>query len=147
MFMFDMYRLTFILSLVVFIMLGNFLVRGQRSTTPVPPDQEIKSIAGTDARPALRAQRFREGTAFKGKHVFFRQTGDRTVLYTVEDNQRFMCLENLALERILTTIQAKPERRYWKIDGEFTEFRGDNLVLIRRAVVAQAPADAAPAVP
>jgi hypothetical protein len=79
--------------------------------------------------------------------VSFRQTGDRTVLYTVEGNQRYTCLENLALDRILTATQERPDRRYWRIDGEFTEFRGENFVLIRRAVIAPAPAAVTPVVP
>jgi hypothetical protein len=53
----------------------------------------------------------------------------------------------LTLERILTAIQEKPERQFWKIEGVFTEFRGENFVFIRRAVVAQTPAVDIPTVP
>lgn len=120
-------------------LLGSLVVLAQRAEVPLPPDQESKTIAVPSAKQMLRTKRLREGTAFKGKYVSFRQTGDRIVLFTVEDNQRFICLENLALERIWTTVQEKPDRQFWKIDGEFTEFRGENFVLIRRAVVAQAP--------
>jgi hypothetical protein len=135
-----------IVAFVCFVLLGSFVVRGQRPEQPTLPNQDIKPIVAPTTRQISRPQRIREGTAFKDTHVFFRQTGDRTVLYTVGDNQRFTCLENLTLERILATIQANPERQYWRIEGEYTEFRGDNFVLIRRAVVAQAPA-AAPTLP
>ena len=123
---------------------GNSVVWGQRPEPPLQPSQETKPIAVPQAKQAPRAKRFREGTAFKDTYVFFRQTGDRTVLYTVEDNERFTCLENRALERILTAIQEKPERQFWKIEGEFTEFRGENFVLIRRSVIAQDPASVSP---
>ena len=119
--------------------IGGFVVRGQRPETPTQPDQEMKPIIASPVRQAQRAKRIREGTIFKDVHVFFRSAGDRTATYRVEDNQRFTCLENLQLERILVAIREKPEREYWKIEGEFTEFRGENYVLIRRAVFAENP--------
>jgi len=127
--------------------IGSFVVRGQRPETPTQPDQEMKPIIAPPARQAQRTKRVREGTTFKDMYVFFRQTGNRTVLYTVDNNQLFICLENLQLERILTAIQEKPGREFWKIEGEFTEFRGENYVLIRRAVFAEAPAAAVPVAP
>ena len=132
-----MFRL--IAVVVMSLLFAGLVVFAQRAEVPLSPDRESKPIAIPPAKQTLRANRFREGTTFKDKHVFFRQTNDRTVLYTTLDNQKFTCLENLHLERILTTIQEKPERQFWKIDGEYTEFRGENFVLIRRAVVAQAP--------
>jgi len=144
-----MTRLVCIVSLTVFVslsLLGYFAVQGQRPEPPVQPNQTISPIAPTQARQMPRMQRIREGTAFKDMHVFFRQIDDRTALYTVEDNRRFMCHENLTLERILAAIQEKPERQFWKIDGEFTEFRGENFITIRRAVVAQTPVAQTPPV-
>jgi len=138
----------FIFIFVLLLSFGGFVVWAQRPELPVQqPNQEIRPIAPSAAKQISRANRIREGTAFKGKHVFFRETGDQIVLYTVEDSQRFACLKNLALERILATMQEKPERQFWKIDGEFTEFRGENFVLISRAVVAQPPASNIPAAP
>jgi hypothetical protein len=144
-----MFRLVvvFIPLLFSFVLFGVFVVRAQRPEPTSQPNQEIKPIVAPQAKQAPRTQRIREGTAFKGKIVFFRQTGDRTVLYTAEDNQRFYCLENLTLERILTAIREKPEYQFWKLDGEFTEFRGENFVLIRRAVITQAPIDSVPSAP
>ena len=123
-----------------FIVLGLFMVQGQRPESPAQPNQTIRPIATLSPHQLVRTQRIREGTAFRDLHVFFRQIGDRTAMYTVEDNRRFLCLENLTLERILTTIEEKPERQIWKIDGEFTEFRGENYVLIRHAIFSQNPA-------
>ena len=124
---------------VSFLLICGLVALAQRAEVTLQPGQEVRPIAVAPTQQNQRSNRLREGTAFRDKNVFFRQTGDRTVLYTVGDNQRFTCLENLALERILTTIQEKPERQYWRIEGEFTEFRGENFVLIRRAVVAHAP--------
>ena len=128
-----------IASFVSLILLGIFIVQGQRPESFVQPNQDIRPIAVLSAQQLTRTQRIREDTAFKNLHVFFRQIGDRTAMYTLEDNRRFLCLENLTLERILTTIEEKPERQIWKIDGKFTEFHGENYVLIHRAIFSQTP--------
>jgi len=142
-----MFRVAAVVSMTLFaafVLLGNFLVQGQRPEPPTQSAQEIKPIVTSPAKQAQRTQRIREGTVFKDMLVFFRQNGDRTVLYTADDNRRFTCLENLALERVLTALHEKPEYQFWKIDGEFSEFRGENFVRIRRFVVARAPADTTP---
>jgi len=142
-------RLPRIVPTVVFVSATLFCVfalYGQRPEPSAQINQEIRPIAVIQAHQLSRTQRIREGTAVKDLYVFFRQTGDRTAMYTVDDNRRFVCLENLTLERILTTIEERPERQIWKIEGEFTEFRGENRVLIRRAVFAQPPA-AVPVLP
>jgi hypothetical protein len=137
-----MSRIALVLSVTVFVslvLLGSFIARGQRLEVPAQPNQEIKPIAAPSANRGQRTRRIREGTKFKDMYVYFQQTGDRSILYTVADNQRFTCLENLELERVLKVIRDKPDRGFWKIEGEFTEFRGDNFILLRRAVIAEAP--------
>lgn len=135
-----------VLVIGIILPIGNLVVRGQRPETPVQPGQESKPIIVPPTKQTQRAKRIREGTTFKDMYVFFRP-GDRTALYTVEDNIRFTCLENLQLERILTIIAEKSGRDYWKIEGIFTEFRGENYVLIRRAQVATPPEVDVPAPP
>ena len=135
----------FVVLLCCSALLGSFVVWAQRPDPPPQPNQEFQPMTPPQAGQALGTQRIREGTAFRNSHVFFRQAGDRTVLYTVEGNQRFTCLENLALERILTAMRERPGRQFWRIEGEYTQFRGENFVLIRRAVIAQAPATGTPA--
>jgi hypothetical protein len=129
--------------IVPFLLLGGFVVFAQRVEVPTQPNQAIRPIIAPAAKQVPKPKRYREGTAFKDMLVEFRETGDRIVLYTIHDGQRFVCHENLALERTLTAIQEKPERKFWKIEGEYTEFRGENFVLIRRAVIAENPAVAA----
>ena len=144
-----MFRFTVVIVplLIGFALLGSFAVWAQRSDPP-QPNQGFRPIAPSQTGQTSGAQRIREGTTLRNTLVFFRQTGDRTVLYTVENDQRFTCLENLALERILTAIREKPERQFWKInDGEFTEFRGENFVIIRHAVIAPAQTATVPVAP
>ena len=142
--MFAVSRIALVLSVTVFVsfvLLGSFIARGQRLEVPEQSNQVIKPITATSTNRGLRARRMREGTKFKDLYVYFRPAGDRAALYTVENNQRFLCLENLELERVLNVIQEKPDRDYWRIEGEFTEFRGENFILLRRAVIAQAPTE------
>ncbi|MDR0336736.1 MAG: hypothetical protein LBI18_06560 [Planctomycetaceae bacterium] len=122
----------FIISAFLF---GNTLIFAQREPIPNDPNAINKPVAEESEQKKVMKKRNREGTLFQGEKVFFRQTGNRTTLYTTEDNERFVCLENLNLERILKAIEQQPSRAIWKVDGEFTEFRGENYVLIRRAVM------------
>lgn len=133
---------------IAFIFLGIVVVWGgmsvlaQREPMPPDPKETEKPIVqpGPETDPSVK--RIREGTTFQGIRVYFRSQGERTVLYTVQDNKRFVCLENLNLERILKAIGDKPDRGVWKVDGMYTEFRGENYVLIQRAVVS--PTDFSP---
>jgi len=131
-----------------FLVISGVLVWSQRPDPPPQPNQEFRPIAPLQAGLTPSSQRIREGMPIRNMHVFFQQAGDRITLYTVEGNQRFTCLENLTLERTLRAMAENPERRrYWRIDGTFTEFRGENFVLIRHAVIAPAPEAVVPAVP
>lgn len=107
----------------------------QRETVPDNPNEQTKPIAVEPEKNAVKKKRQREGTAFQGLKVTFRPTGNRTTLFPTENSdERFVCLENLQLERVLKIIEEKPQRTLWKIDGIYTEFRGENYVLIQRAV-------------
>ncbi len=119
-------------------------VQAQREPIPTQPDRverpvvvgDTSSDIGEAGGKGMAKKRIREGTTLKDKRVFFRQTGIRTTMYTVDENDRFTCLENLNLQRILAAIEEKPERSIWKIDATFTEFMNENYVLITRAIVA-----------
>jgi hypothetical protein len=124
----------FVISVFLFC---NVVVFSQREPVPNDPNTVEKPIITETEQKKVVKKRNREGTIFQSKRVFFRQTGNRTTMYTENDNERFVCLENLNLERILKAIDEKPSRTTWKIDGEFTEFRGENYVLIRRAIIVQ----------
>lgn len=128
-------KLFFIIVIFWFLSFGIFFVMGQRPPAPPTPDMEEKPInTGETSKPTTK-KRIREGVTFQNKRVFFRQTGNRTTAYTVDGGDRYVCLENLNLERILKSISERPDRGTWKIDGTFTEFNGENFVLISRGVV------------
>ncbi|MDR1483868.1 MAG: hypothetical protein LBT09_03495 [Planctomycetaceae bacterium] len=127
-------RLFFIFVLFCSLFAGIF-VMGQRPPAPPNPDLEEKPVNTGETNKPTTKKRIREGVTFQNKRVFFRKTGNRTTVYTVEGNDRYVCLENLNLERILKAIAERPEQGTWKIDGVFTEFNSENFVLISRAVV------------
>ncbi|MDR2116475.1 MAG: hypothetical protein LBP87_08840 [Planctomycetaceae bacterium] len=133
--------------LIAVFLFGNTVVFAQREPIHNDPNAVEKPIIDEPEQKKVTKKRNREGTVFQGKKVFFRQTGNRTTLYTVDDNERFVCLENLNLERILRVIDEKSLQTTWKIDGEFTEFRGENYILIRRAVIVQENVPTFPASP
>ncbi|MDR2441422.1 MAG: hypothetical protein LBE12_18835 [Planctomycetaceae bacterium] len=135
------------LFLIIVFLFGDAAVFSQREPVPSDPNTVEKPIVEEPVQKKVVKKRNREGTIFQGKKVSFRQTGNRTTLYTIDDNERFVCLENLNLERILKAIDEKPTRTTWKIDGEFTEFRGENYILIRRAVIVQENVPTLPAAP
>ncbi|MDR0705294.1 MAG: hypothetical protein LBF88_09940 [Planctomycetaceae bacterium] len=146
--MFFNFEQKFIGLLIISVFLfSNAVVFSQREPAPNDPNTAEKQIVTKTEQKKVVKKRNREGTIFQGKKVFFRQTGNRTTMYTENDNERFVCLENLNLERILKAMDEKPSRTTWKIDGEFTEFRGENYVLIRRAIIVQETAPTPPAKP
>ena len=64
----------------------------------------------------------------------FRTTGDRVAFYSQEDERQFPALENLALERIARAINESSDDLQWSVSGIVTEFRGQNYLLVTRAI-------------
>jgi len=83
---------------------------------------------------AEKRQLLREGTGVQSQHVVFRVTGNRVVL-TTTGSERFFCLENLNLQRIVEVIRNNPTLTDWNVDYTVTEYQGENYVLIQRAVL------------
>ncbi|MDR1479214.1 MAG: hypothetical protein LBJ00_09755 [Planctomycetaceae bacterium] len=127
-------KLFFVVVLFCFFSFSVF-VMGQRPPAPPSPDMEEKPVTTGEANKPTTKKRIREGATFKNRRVFFRKTGNRTTAYSVDGNNRYVCLENLNLERILKSISERPDRGTWEIDGVFTEFNGENFILINRGVV------------
>ena len=84
----------------------------------------------------VKKKRLREGMDFKGKRCFFRTVGNRVSMFAEDETERFVCLENLNLERIMQAVQENPMQQIWKIDGIYTEYLGENFVFIKRATLA-----------
>lgn len=77
----------------------------------------------------------REGTHVEfGGH--FNVSGERATFQADEESIQFRALENLALDRILRMVRDAGSRQlHWTIEGNLTEFHGQNFLLIEHAVV------------
>lgn len=126
-------RLLFLTAILL--LFGNVIVLGQREPMPMDPTVQEKPVVVSQEEKENKSKRIREGTIFRNKRVSFRTVGQRTMLLALEGSESHVCLENLNLERILKAIDERPGRGVWTVDGEFTEFRGENYVLIKRAVL------------
>ena len=112
------------------------MVFAQREPMPVDLEANEKPLVVDAPAAVVKKKKIRENTPFKDKHGYFRATGQRTTFYTLDGNERYVCLENLNLERIQKAMRDDPSRTAWKIDGRFTEFNEENYILIDRAVTA-----------
>ena len=63
-------------------------------------------------------------------------SGNRVVLFSEDESERYFCLENLNLERIIKVVQENPAQQIWNVDGFYTEYREENFVYIQRVVIA-----------
>jgi hypothetical protein len=82
---------------------------------------------------AAATERLREGTPIHDQAGRFRATGDRLTFYAIDGGRRFLCLENLALERIARAVHDNPEALDWCITGTATEYQGANYLLVTHA--------------
>jgi hypothetical protein len=111
-------------------------VFAQREPASTDPKTEEKPLVVDASAPSVKKKKIRENTPFKDKRGYFRATGQRTTFYALDGSERYVCLENLNLERILRAMREDSARAAWKIDGKFTEFNEENYIIIDRAVVA-----------
>jgi hypothetical protein len=90
--------------------------------------------------------RFREGSKVTDELGEFQMTADRFNFHLQSDKRSIRVLENLSLERVARTLEDDPSPRMWSVSGVVTEFRGENYLLITRAVLKprQAPASRKP---
>ncbi len=90
--------------------------------------------------------RFREGTKVTNRVGHFRTIGDRVVFAFSQDGQQFEApvLENLMLDRVWRVLGESSEPMPWLVSGTVTEYRGDNYLILSRAVVKAKTADGNP---
>lgn len=117
------------------------LLRAEDAANPPAPttDPATPGAAGVaemqaDAQASGRL-RLREGTTLRGLVGSIRPLGERWTLFLSQRDERYVLLENLALERILRTNASFTEAPDWTIDGTITEFRGQNYLLIEKALL------------
>lgn len=104
----------------------------------VPPkslDEQQADEEEFEANLAAPEVRIREGTELVNSPGHFRTIGDRVAFFTQDEKTRLLGLENLNLERIAQAITQNPEHLKWRVTGVVTEFRGENYLLIQRAVL------------
>lgn len=80
--------------------------------------------------PALR-----EGTDLVEQHGQFRMAGDRIAFFPSNSASRYVVLENLNLQRIAQVMTENPAAVEWSVSGTLTEYRGNNYLFVRSAVV------------
>ena len=110
---------------------GALLVAEEPPATPVP--------AAADAQPEKTTQRMREGTPVEDTLGHFKMTGDRAMFYLTDESAKYICLENLNLERVTNQLAENPEILEWAISGTLTEYRGSNYLLLSRAILKSKP--------
>jgi len=82
--------------------------------------------------------RQREGTKLTEVVGRFELAGDRITFYPNGGRESYRVLENLALERVSQVLSESRARQDWTISGVLTEFRGNNYLLLNKAVVKSA---------
>jgi len=116
-------------------------LRAEDAASPSGPPTGAASagaVSTADTQSAAQAPgrlRLREGTALRGLVGSIRPLGDRWTLFLSQRDERYILLENLALERILRTNASFTEAPDWTVDGTVTEFRGQNYLLIEKALL------------
>jgi hypothetical protein len=107
------------------------------SQTAPPARQRLAPETNKIGAPTARhpIERLREGTELKEIRGYFRFVNDRVVFFGSSENSRYIGLENLNLERVVSEITNNPTQLEWTIIGTITEYRGANYLLVRRAVL------------
>ncbi len=91
--------------------------------------------AADSAPEGSSAKPIREGTPLDNTLGTFKATGDRMSFYVdANDGRGFRVLENLALERIWHIFD-NTKGRQWSVSGVVTEYRGENFLILNRAVL------------
>ena len=113
------------------------------SQSPPPSRMSVKPDPATPANAANlpNKDRLREGTELKEALGFFRFVDDRVVFFRKNGDARYIGLENLNLERIVSEITNNPTQLEWTVVGTITEYRGANYLLVRRAVLSRSTSD------
>jgi len=80
----------------------------------------------------------REGTSMQSQLMVFRVSNERTIMTVANGTERYICLENLNLQRITDVLKDNPTLTDWTVDFVVTEYRSMNYALIQRAVLSSA---------
>ncbi|MGC3970691.1 MAG: hypothetical protein QM775_26140 [Pirellulales bacterium] len=107
-------------------------------------EEEQRSVRFTGRNGAVldgprKGVRQREGTKLVERRGRFEVHGDRVVFLAQDPDAHFVVLENLALERVVRSIEESGPQLLWSISGQLTEYRSTNYLIISRATVKSIP--------
>ena len=127
-----------LLITAIFTAVMVFAVWGQTDRNANRPGTRLPASGAQQRaeRETVAKKRIREGTAFKNKRCLFRVSGNRVMIFSEDESERYFCLENLNLERVMRVVQENPVQQIWSVNGFYTEYREENFVYIERAVLA-----------
>lgn len=108
--------------------------------TPVPSAVERSeldrpSATAADPTTPTAMSRLREGSKIADQLGEFQKTADRYSFYLKDGKGVVRVLENLALERVARSLEDDPSPRLWSVSGVLTEYRGENFLLVTRAIL------------
>ena len=128
-------------SVLVFLfLLGTIaLTLGLRAVAQEGTIADEQTLSAGPAEPAgsndAPFQRLREGTQLTNQLGTFKPAGERIMFQAASGKGRFLCLENLNLERISRLVRDNPDSLQWEISGTVTEYGGSNFLEVSRAIL------------
>ncbi len=128
------------LAMIATLLLGLSAAWSQVPPPNRPPlSRDNALLSNATSRP--KKDRLREGTELQEARGHFRFVDDRVVFFRANGDSRYIGLENLNLERIVSEITNNPTQLEWTVVGSITEFRGANYLLVRRAVLSRSTSE------
>ncbi len=79
-----------------------------------------------------QAQLMREGTRIVDQPANCRSSGEQLLIDFATESEPLVALENLAAQRILKAVMDDAGDGGWVINGQITEFKGHNYILLNR---------------
>ncbi len=107
-------------------------------------DPKTPAVEKTSGAGESKLGRIREGSRLVDQIGEFQKSGDQINFFAKEGNGAVRVLENLALERVARVLDDNPTMRVWSVTGTITEFRGENYLLVTRAVLKAQPKSGPP---
>jgi hypothetical protein len=102
---------------------------------PIAPSSSGGNSSAGSSKPV---ERLREGTRLTDVLGTFQSIGNDNVSFALGGNgnkDSFRVLENLALQRINQVLDENRGPRQWIVSGLITEYRGNNYLLVTKAVI------------
>lgn len=128
------------------LLLGSFCLLIASATEPagsvanVPDNTTAKNDSLSNSTPAnagtRSSERLREGTRLVDVPGVFQSVGAESVLFTPKEGSKesLRVLQNLALDRIASSLEGSRGQRQGTVSGIITEYRGANYLLVTKVV-------------